>query len=580
MSETQTAPPRAPDGPGLTPPTQRTGAKRRIGDVIVQLGYADRDLVERAVDEARARGVPLGHALIEAGLVDSTQLARALAERNGLDFVDLNEFEVDKGAANLIAPSTARRYRTIPIAFLSESTLLVVTADPANVLALDDITMATGYEVRRAVASPEDIDALISQVSQLGNAVEQVDEEEELTSAAEVIELRDLAEDAPVVKLVHSIIADAVRRGASDIHFEPRSSDMRVRFRVDGVVSDTTTVPRNLVSGLVSRVKIMANLDIAEKRLPQDGRIGLTVDGHYVDLRVATLPVVRGESVVMRILDKDSVVMDLDRLGMDEHDRVRFERAIASTNGAVFVTGPTGSGKTTTLYAGLTAVNTPEKTIITVEDPVEYELAGVKQVQVNTKTGLTFAAGLRSMVRADPDIIMVGEVRDRETAQIAIESALTGHLVLTTLHTNDAPLAAARLIEMGIQPYLVASGVECVVAQRLARRLCDCKLPTQLSKELLADNGFEVDEGFDGFEPGSCVRCSHTGYKGRVGLYELMAMSDGLRRLVLENGSADEMREFARGEGMRTLREDGLVKIRRGMTSVPEVLRVVGSSSR
>jgi type IV pilus assembly protein PilB len=580
MSETQTAPPRAPDGPGLTPPTQRTGAKRRIGDVIVQLGYADRDLVERAVDEARARGVPLGHALIGAGLVDSTQLARALAERNGLDFVDLNEFEVDKGAANLIAPSTARRYRTIPIAFLSESTLLVVTADPANVLALDDITMATGYEVRRAVASPEDIDALISQVSQLGNAVEQVDEEAELTSAAEVIELRDLAEDAPVVKLVHSVIADAVRRGASDIHFEPRSSDMRVRFRVDGVVSDTTTVPRKLVSGLVSRVKIMANLDIAEKRLPQDGRIGLTVDGHYVDLRVATLPVVRGESVVMRILDKDSVVMDLDRLGMDEHDRVRFERAIASTNGAVFVTGPTGSGKTTTLYAGLTAVNTPEKTIITVEDPVEYELSGVKQVQVNTKTGLTFAAGLRSMVRADPDIIMVGEVRDRETAQIAIESALTGHLVLTTLHTNDAPLAAARLIEMGIQPYLVASGVECVVAQRLARRLCDCKLPTKLSKELLADNGFEVDEGFDGFEPGSCVRCSHTGYKGRVGLYELMAMSDGLRRLVLENGSADEMREFARGEGMRTLREDGLVKIRRGMTSVPEVLRVVGSSSR
>ena len=275
-----------------------------------------------------------------------------------------------------------------------------------------------------------------------------------------MIELRDQADEAPVVKLVHSVIADAVRRGASDIHFEPRASDMRVRYRIDGVVMDTTTVPRQLVAGLISRVKIMANLDIAERRVPQDGRIGLSVDGRHVDLRVATLPVVRGESIVMRILDKDAVVMDLDVLGMGEHDRERFEAALHSTHGAILVTGPTGSGKTTTLYAGLNTVNTPEKTIITVEDPVEYELTGVKQVQVNPKTGLTFAAGLRSMVRADPDIIMVGEVRDKDTALIAIESALTGHLVLTTLHTNDAPLAAARLVEMGIEPYLVASGVD------------------------------------------------------------------------------------------------------------------------
>jgi type IV pilus assembly protein PilB len=353
-----------------------------------------------------------------------------------------------------------------------------------------------------------------------------------------------------------------------------------VRFRVDGVVLDTTTVPRRLVPGLVSRVKIMADLDIAEKRLPQDGRIGLTVDGHYVDLRVATLPVVRGESVVMRILDKESVVMNLDRLGMDERDRERFARAVQTTHGAILVTGPTGSGKTTTLYAGLSAVNTPDKTIITVEDPVEYELEGVKQVQVNTKTGLTFAAGLRSMVRADPDIIMVGEVRDRETAQIAVESALTGHLVLTTLHTNDAPLAAARLIEMGIQPYLVASGVECVVAQRLVRRLCDCKVPVALSRDTLIDNGFAAEDGFEAFEPGGCVRCAGTGYKGRVGLYEIMEMTDGLRRLVLQKSSADDLRELARIEGMRTLREDGLEKIKRGQTSVAEVLRVVGFSSR
>jgi type IV pilus assembly protein PilB len=376
------------------------------------------------------------------------------------------------------------------------------------------------------------------------------------------------------------VIADAVRRGASDIHFEPRNSDMRVRYRIDGVVMDTTTVPRQLVNGLISRVKIMANLDIAERRVPQDGRIGLSVDGRHVDLRVATLPVVRGESVVMRILDKDKVVMDLDVLGMEPHDRERLEHALHSTHGAILVTGPTGSGKTTTLYAGLMTVNTPDKTIITVEDPVEYELTGVKQVQVNQKAGLTFAAGLRSMVRADPDIIMVGEVRDRETALIAIESALTGHLVLTTLHTNDAPLAAARLVEMGIEPYLVASGVDCVVAQRLVRRLCECKREVQLTKQLLADQGFDSDEDIAGYEPVGCVRCNHSGYRGRLGIYEVMPIDDGLRALILDKASADQMRAYAREHGMRTLREDGLQKIRAGVTSVPEVLRVAGSSAR
>ncbi|MEA2399628.1 MAG: type pilus assembly protein PilB [Thermoleophilaceae bacterium] len=575
MSESPAAPAGAFPVPGLRPPTQRTGAKRRIGDVIVHLGFAERELVEKVVDEGRANGIPLGQSLIDAGIVDSNQLAQALAERNGLDYVDLNQFEVDQGAANLIDAAKARRYQTIPISFLGEQTVLVATADPANVLALDDIAMATGYEVRRAVASPEDIEGLISQLSRLGDAVEELEDED---TDAEVIELRDQADEAPVVKLVHSVIADAVRRGASDIHFEPRASDMRVRYRIDGVVMDTTTVPRQLVAGLISRVKIMANLDIAERRVPQDGRIGLSVDGRHVDLRVATLPVVRGESIVMRILDKDAVVMDLDVLGMGENDRKRFDHALRSTHGAILVTGPTGSGKTTTLYAGLTTVNTPDKTIITVEDPVEYELTGVKQVQVNPKTGLTFAAGLRSMVRADPDVIMVGEVRDKDTALIAIESALTGHLVLTTLHTNDAPLAAARLVEMGIEPYLVASGVTCVVAQRLVRRLCECKKEVDLSKDVLAGQGFDVEEGFKGYEPVGCVRCNHTGYRGRLGIYEVMPITDGMRRLILEKASADDMRQFAREEGMTTLREDGLRKIRAGVSSVAEVLRVAGSS--
>jgi type IV pilus assembly protein PilB len=576
MSDSPAAPAGAFPVPGLRPPTQRTGAKRRIGDVIVQLGFAERELVEKVVEEGRANGIPLGQALIDAKIVDSNQLAQALAERNGLDYVDLNSFEVDHGAANLLDPAKARRYQTIPISFLGEQTLLVATADPANVLALDDIAMATGYEVRRAVASPEDIDALIGQLSHLGDAVEEVTDEE---AEAEVIELRDQADEAPVVKLVHSVIADAVRRGASDIHFEPRSSDMRVRYRIDGVVHDTTTVPRQHIAGLISRVKIMANLDIAERRVPQDGRIGLSVDGRHIDLRVATLPVVRGESIVMRVLDKEKVVMDLDALGMQPHDRDRLENALSATHGAILVTGPTGSGKTTTLYAGLGTVNTPDKTIITVEDPVEYELVGVKQVQVNPKTGLTFAAGLRSMVRADPDIIMVGEVRDRDTAQIAIESALTGHLVLTTLHTNDAPLAAARLVEMGIEPYLVSSGVVCVVAQRLVRRLCECKKEVELTADLLREQGFDCDKGFKGYEPVGCVRCNHTGYRGRLGIYEVMPITDQLRRLILDQASADEMRTKAREEGMRTLREDGLEKIKAGDTSVPEVLRVAGTSA-
>jgi type IV pilus assembly protein PilB len=579
MSETAAASAGAFPVPGLTPPTQRTGAQRRIGDVIVMLGFAEREEVERVVAMGNKVPTPLGQALIETGVVDSDQLARALAERNGLDYVDLNRFEVDTGAANLIDAAKARRYQTIPIAFLGEGTLLVATADPANVLALDDITMATGYEVRRAVTSPEDIDALIRQVSRLGDAVEEVHDDFEPAGGAQIIELRDQADEAPVVKLVHSIIADAVHRGASDIHFEPIGSEMRVRFRVDGVVFDSTTVPRALTPGLISRMKIMADLNIAEKRLPQDGRIGLTVDGSYVDLRVATLPVVRGEALVIRILDKQRVVVDLDELGMDEGPRECFRKVVRGTHGAVLVTGPTGSGKTTTLYAGLTEVNTPDQAIITIEDPVEYELEGVKQVQVNQKKGLTFASGLRTMVRTDPDIIMIGEVRDRETAQLAIEAALTGHLVLTTLHTNDAPLAAARLVDMGIEPYLVSAAVECVVAQRLVRRLCECRVPVKLTKQTLTGNGFYVPRGFAAFEPGGCVRCGHSGFRGRIGLYELMTITDTQRRLILERASADTLRECARREGMRTLREDGLEKVKAGVTSLPEVLRVLGSSA-
>ncbi len=564
---------------GIVPPSRRNEPGRRLGDILVELGFAERGVVEATVALAREDGRPIGQALIESRTVDSSQLARALAERNGLDYVDLNVFEVDHGAANLVSGPEARRYGTIPIAFIDDGTLLVATSDPANVLGLDSVGMTTGYEVRPVVASPEHLEGLMNQLSRLSESVQEIEEETAEEEKAPVLELRESAEEAPVVKLVHSVIADAVGRGASDIHFDPRDGEMRIRFRVDGVVSDSTTVPKRLVAGLISRIKIMADLDIAERRIPQDGRIGLTVDGQFIDIRVATLPVMRGESAVMRILDKGRLVMDLDRLGMQAHHRELLEHSITQVHGAVLVTGPTGAGKTTTLYAALAEVNTPDKTLIAIEDPVEYELDGVKQIQVNTRTGLTFASGLRSMIRSDPDVLMVGEIRDRETAQIAIESALTGHLVLSTLHTSDAPMAAARLIDMGIEPFLIASGIECVIAQRLARRLCEeCKRPATITAEELWRSDFAHPGGeIEACEPVGCLHCNGTGYRGRIGIYELMTVAEEIGSLILRKASSDEIAAAATAAGMRRLRDDGLDKVRQGITSIPEVLRVLGS---
>jgi type IV pilus assembly protein PilB len=394
-----------------------------------------------------------------------------------------------------------------------------------------------------------------------------------------MIELRESAEEAPVVKLVHSVIADAVARGASDIHFDPRHGDMRVRFRIDGVVVDSATVPKRLALGLVSRIKIMAELDIAERRVPQDGRVSLRVDDHHIDIRVATLPLVRGESVVLRILDKQRVVTDLNLLGMQPADQELLEESINKLRGAVLVTGPTGAGKTTTLYAALCEINTPDRTLITIEDPVEYELEGIKQVQVNPGAGVTFVRGLRSILRNDPDVLMVGEIRDSETAQTAVESALTGHLVLSTMHTNDAPMGPVRLIDMGIEPFLVATGIECVIAQRLARRLCeDCRQPVKITVEELKSNGFEqARRGIDAYEAEGCVRCGGIGYRGRVGLYEVMVLTPEIRALILRKASGDEIGAAAVAAGMRRLRDDGLEKVRQGITSMPEMLRVVGT---
>src|SRR3954452_8419160 len=445
-------------GNGLTPPRKRGGRGRFISDVIVELGCAAEDRVQAAVEEAKSTGRTPEQVLLQSGALSPEQLARATAERFGLDHVDLSMYKPDIGALNLVNAQAARRYNAVPIGF-DEGVLLVAMADPSNVLALDDLKLLTGHELRPVVASAEDVAGLISRMNRLDDAIAEAVLEDESEDLALVSDIRESADDAPVIKLVNTIIAQAVQDGASDLHFEPDGREMRVRFRVDGVLSESTTIPRRMVAGVVSRVKIMANLDIAERRLPQDGRVSLSIDGHPIDVRVVTLPSVHGEGIVMRILDKEQVLLTLDTLGMRDEARDRFEHAFHQTYGAVLVTGPTGSGKSTTLYAALNAINSPEKNIITIEDPVEYQLDGINQIQVNLRAGLTFAQGLRSMLRADPDVIMVGEIRDTETAKIAIESALTGHLVLSTLHTNDAPSAITRLTEMGIEPFLTASAV-------------------------------------------------------------------------------------------------------------------------
>jgi type IV pilus assembly protein PilB len=571
-----------PEGPpsGITKPTRRGSSPRFLTDVIVEMGFANQQQVDEAVQSSRTSGVTPERILLDQGSLTGDGMARALAERYGLDHLDLGVFTVDMAAANLVSTTVAKRYQAVPVAFADKRTLLVAMADPSNVLAVDDIAIMTGHEVRVAVAPPDDITALISRLDRLedvvGSSSDDLLEEED---GGELVALHESSEDAPVIKLVNQIVAQAVERGASDIHLAPDGREVRVRFRIDGVLQDITTIPRRMAAGVVSRVKIMAELDIAEKRLPQDGRVGLKVDGRHVDLRVVTLPSVHGEGIVMRVLDKANVVVELDKLGMADAERERFEASCRETHGAVLVTGPTGSGKSTTLYAALQLLNTPEKNIITVEDPVEYEMSGLTQLQVANKVGLTFAMGLRSMVRADPDVIMVGEIRDRETAQIAVESALTGHLVLSTLHTNDAPSAITRLIEMGIEPFLVASALECVVAQRLARMLCpSCKRRTIVPAQVLRESGYKAHMELEAYEPVGCRRCGGSGYKGRIGLYEVMSITPDVQRMALERQPAEIIRDQAVREGMMRLRDDGLAKVRMGRTSMAEITRVIGTN--
>jgi type IV pilus assembly protein PilB len=534
------------------------------------------DRARQAIEEARTANRPPEQLLVEQGAITTDQLSRAVAERYGLDHVDLSAYQVDMAAANLISVNTARRYRALPVGFVDRQTLLVAMADPTNVLAVDDIQIATGLDCRVAVAADDDIEALVTRLNSLQSAVSQaVVEGEEEDELAEVSDIEVSAEDAPVVKLVYSILGQAVGEGASDVHFEPDEGEMRVRFRVDGVLREAAHVPKRMVNAVISRVKIMSDLNIAEKRVPQDGRVSITIEDRRVDLRVTTLPTQRGEGATIRVLDKDNAQRSLDDLGMEGSARERFEESFRQAYGAVLVTGPTGSGKSTTLYAALRDLNEIEKKIITIEDPVEYRLSGVNQINVNRKAGLDFATGLRSILRADPDIVMVGEIRDGETARIAIEAALTGHMMLSTLHTNDAPGAITRLTKMGIESFLTASAVDCVVAQRLARKLCSsCKQRTIIPPEALAEAEIRVGGELEAYEPVGCGRCNQSGYRGRVGIYSVLKMSERIKEMAVAQAPEAEIATVAREEGMHTLREDGVAKVRSGQTSLEEVLRV------
>ncbi len=584
--------------PGVTPPSRRGGSGRALDEVIVELGFVASAEMEGAVVAAARSGSSPDRVLLQEGKLTEEQVSRAVAERFGLDHIELSMYRLDPNAAKLVTPAAVKRYKALPVSFVNDRTLLVAMADPGNVLAVDDIAVMTGYEVRPAVAAGTDIEAALTRLAEMGEGgaiVEEVapapDEPPPPPNgggpAAPAGPLYDLSElqikssgeeDASVIGLVHRVISEAVDRGASDIHFEPFEEEMKIRYRIDGVLIEAARIPAKIVPTIVSRVKILSELDIAERRIPQDGRVTMELETKRIDLRVVTLPTSFGESVVMRILDSSNAQIELDMLGMLPQARDRFTHAFTQAHGAVLVTGPTGSGKSTSLYAALNQVNTPEKNIITIEDPVEYQMFGIKQVQVNNKSGLTFATGLRAMMRADPDIIMVGEIRDKETAQIAVEASLTGHLVLSTLHTNDAPTAITRLTEMGIEPFLVGSAIDAVVAQRLARRLCDeCKRRVMLPAEVLRQNGFNVGLDLECYEPVGCARCGGTGYKGRIGLYEVMTISETIRNMAVARETADAIAHEAVREGMMRLREDGLEKVRRGVTSIAEIARVAGS---
>jgi type IV pilus assembly protein PilB len=525
----------------------------------------------------------LGKALVSLGFISEADLAQAQAQRLNLGYIELTEADVDREAANLMPEKLLRKHGVLPLR-RENGRLLVAMSDPTDIYALDDLRMVCGCPVVPVVTTEESLQRTQASVFSASDQVAEILEEATETTTREEggLELGagTDAHEAPVVRLVNSILQQAVGAEASDIHLEPQAQDLMVRLRLDGMLRELMSVPPKLQAGVVARLKVLANLDIAERRVPQDGRFSVRLGGRKVDLRVATLPTIFGEEVVLRLLDASSLQTGLAKLGFAPNDLERYREVFGRPYGTILVTGPTGSGKSTTLYATLGELNSPERKIITIEDPVEYRMQGINQVQINPRAELTFASGLRSILRNDPDVVMVGEIRDAETAKISVEAALTGHLVLATLHTNDAPGALSRLTEMGIEPFLIASAVDCVIAQRLARRLCEsCKRPVEVDEETLARLGFRFErfreDGPRFHEAVGCQSCGGRGYRGRTGLYELMTVTEDLKDLILHGAPGAKISRAAEEQGMVRLREDGLIKAARGITSIEEVLRTV-----
>ncbi|MEK6250159.1 MAG: ATPase, T2SS/T4P/T4SS family [Planctomycetales bacterium] len=565
-------------------------AIRRLGQVLVDLGFIDEDQQEELVMEQHERPNELiGQIAMDLDMINDDQLAQALAEQMGLQVVDLQEVVLPPEVLTHITETMAQLYRIVPLTF-SDNTLTIAMCDPQKLSIIDELRTFLGYEIRPVVATEEQILASLNRYyaaadESFETLVADMEEDNELAVAAEAMSkdgpidltgAEALADAAPVRKLLNMVLLLAIKDRASDLHFEPFESEFRIRVKADGVLYEMVPPPRHLAFAITTRIKVMSDLDIAERRMPQDGRIELSVGGHPVDLRVAVLPTIFGESVVLRILDRSNVDLDLVNLGLTPSVLQPFRERINKPNGIVLVTGPTGSGKTTTLYAALVELNTLEDKLITTEDPVEYDIDGIIQCPIDASIGVTFAACLRAILRQDPDKILVGEIRDLETAEIAIQSALTGHLVFSTLHTNDAPSTITRLRNMGVPPFLITATLEAILAQRLVRRICDkCKEETSLTPEMIAELALNAEEveGRTIFRGRGCDSCNNTGYRGRVGLYELLSVNDEIRDMILQGGSTEALREAARSNGMMPLREAGLERMYDGLTTAEEIIR-------
>jgi len=569
----------------------------QIGEILVKENFITSEQLETALKHQRQHGGRLGSILISLGFVQDDDITSVLSKQYGVPSINLAFFEIDPAVIKLISVETAQKYMVVPLSRVG-STLTIATVDPTNVFAIDDIKFITGFNVEPVVATEASILEALEKYYGTSHAIELKKVYEEIALGEKesfeldletgsdgeeqisIDELQRCSEEAPIIKLVNLILSESLKKGASDIHLEPYEKDVRIRFRIDGILYNIMTPPLRLRDAITSRIKIMAKMDIAEKRLPQDGRIKIRTSFNSkrqeIDFRVSALPTLFGEKIVLRILNRDNLPLDMSKLGFEEMSLKRIEAGILKPYGMVLVTGPTGSGKTSTLYSALNRLNTPETNIMTAEDPVEYNFRGINQVQIKEQIGLTFAAALRSFLRQDPNIILVGEIRDFETTEIAIKAALTGHLVLSTVHTNDAPSTVSRLLNMGIEPFLVATSVHLICAQRLIRKICnECKNELKTPLQTLIDIGFSPEEAknIQIFKGDGCKNCNSTGYKGRIGLYEVMEVSEAIQELILVGASAREIKRKAVEEGMFTLRQSGLNKIKAGITTLDEVLR-------